>query len=126
MTRRTQIVRQRSRLKTIVQSILHTHLVPQCRHVDRFGPRRRSWLLDRPLPPDEGDAVEEHLRESDLLTDDLRVVERELAREARADPSVTRLMTIPEVDLVVAVGLVAAVGPVGRFAGPDRLVATLA
>jgi hypothetical protein len=91
VTRRTQIVRQRSRLKTIVQSILHAHLVPQCPHADLFGPRGRSWLMDQPLPPDEGDAVARHLREYDRLTEDLRVVERELAREARADPNVTRL-----------------------------------
>jgi transposase len=30
VTRRNQIVRQRARLKTIVQSILHAHLVPLC------------------------------------------------------------------------------------------------
>jgi transposase len=125
VTRRTQIVRQRARLKTIVQSILHAHLVPPCPHADLFGPRGRAWLLAQPLPPDEGDAVGRHLREYDRLSEDLRVVERELARNARADPNVTRLMTIPGVDMVVAVGLIAAIGPVARFAGPDRLVAYL-
>ncbi len=34
-------------------------------------------------------------------------------------------MTIPGIDMVVAVGLIAAIGPVARFAGPDRLVAYL-
>jgi transposase len=68
VTRRTQIVRQRSRLKTIVQSILHAHLVPQCPHADLFGPRGRSWLMDQPLPADEGDAVARHLRGAVRLT----------------------------------------------------------
>ena len=125
VTRRTQIVRQRARLKTIVQSILHAHLVPPCPHADLFGPRGRAWLSGQPLPSDEGDAVARHLREYDRLTEDLKVVERELAREARADPNVTRLMTIPGIDMVVAVGLIAAIGPVARFDGPDRLVAYL-
>ena len=79
----------------------------------------------QPLPADESDAVERHLREYDRLTDDLRVVERELARDALADPNVKRLMTIPGIDMVVAVGLMAAIGPVERFPGPDRLVAYL-
>ena len=57
VTRRTQIVRQRARLKTIVQSILHAHLVPPCPHADLFGPRGRAWLLAQALPPDEGDAT---------------------------------------------------------------------
>ena len=34
-------------------------------------------------------------------------------------------MTIPGVDMVVAVGLMAAIGPAERFPGPDRLVAYL-
>jgi transposase len=125
VTRRTQIVRQRTRLKTIVQSILHAHLVPPCPHADLFGPRGRAWLLAQALPPDEGDAVARHLREYERLSEDLKVVERELAREARADANVTRLMTVPGIDMVVAVGLIAAIGPVARFAGPDRLVAYL-
>jgi transposase len=125
VTRRIQIVRQRSRLKTIAQSILHAHLVPPCPHTDLFGPRGRTWLLNQPLPSDESDAVARHLREYDRLSEDLKVVERELAREARADANVTRLMTIPGIDMVVAVGLIAAIGPVARFAGPDRLVAYL-
>src|SRR6516165_5847468 len=32
VTRRNQIVRQRSRLKNIIQSILHSHLIPSCPH----------------------------------------------------------------------------------------------
>ncbi len=125
VTRRTQIVRQRARLKTIVRSILHAHLVPPCPHADLFGQRGRAWLLAQSLPPDESDAAARHLREYDRLTEDLRVVERELARHALADPNVKRLMTIPGIDMVVAVGLVAAIGPVERFAGPDCLVAYL-
>jgi transposase len=57
VTRRTQIVRQRARLKTIVQSIVHAHLVPPCSYADLFGPRGRAWLVAQPLPPDEGDAA---------------------------------------------------------------------
>ena len=125
VTRRTQIVRQRTRLKTIVQSILHAHLVPPCPHADLFGPRGRTWLLAQTLPVDESDAVTRHLREYDRLSEDLKVVERELAREARADANITQLMTIPGIDMVVAVGLIAAIGPIARFAGPDRLVAYL-
>jgi transposase len=125
VTRRNQIVRQRARLKTIVQSILHAHLVPPCPHADLLGPRGRTWLLGQALPPDEQDAVARHLREHDRLGEDLRVVEREIARDALADADAKRLMTVPGIDMVVAVGLLAAIGPVERFAGPDKLVAHL-
>src|SRR4029079_14508114 len=38
---------------------------------------------------------------------------------------VTRLMTIPGIDMVVALGVLAAIGPIERFATPDKLVAYL-
>jgi len=50
VTRRRQIVRQRVRLKTMIQSILHAHLVPPCPHADLLGPKGRSWLLAQSLP----------------------------------------------------------------------------
>jgi transposase len=49
VTRRNQIMRQRVRLKTTTQSILHAHLVPQCPHADLFGVRGRSWLMAQHL-----------------------------------------------------------------------------
>jgi len=122
VTRRNQIVRQRVRLKTITQSILQAHLVPQCPHADLFGIRGRAWLMAQHLPADERDAMGRHVREYDRLGDDLRVVERELARDALADADIKRLMTIPGIDMVVALGLSAAIGPISRFEGPDRLV----
>jgi len=125
VTRRNQIVRQRARLKTIIQSILHAHLVPPCPHADLLGPKGRAWLLGQALPADEQDAVARHLREHDRLSEDLRVVEREIARDALADEDTKRLMTVPGIDMVVATGLLAAIGPVERFAGPDKLVAYL-
>ena len=125
VTRRNQIVRQRARLKTIIQSILHAHLVPPCPHADLLGPKGRAWLLGQTLPPDEQDAVVRHLREHDRLSEDLRVVEREIARDALADADTKRLMTVPGIDMVVATGLLAAIGPIERFSGPDKLVAYL-
>src|SRR3546814_11846967 len=44
VTRRNQVVRQRVRLKTMIQAILHAHLVPQCPHADIAGPKGRAWL----------------------------------------------------------------------------------
>jgi transposase len=125
VTRRNQIVRQRVRLKTMVQAILHAHLVPQCPHADILGPKGRAWLLVQLLPDDESTAIERHIREYDRLTDDLRVVERELGRDALGSAETKRLMTIPGIDMVVAVGLLAAIGPIDRFTSPGRLVAFL-
>ena len=125
VTRRTQLVRQRTRLKNIVQSILHAHLVPPCPHGDLFGKAGRGWLAGQWLPEDERMAVERHVRELDRLGEELSGVERDIARRALDDVAVKRLMTVPGIDMVVAVGLAAAIGDVSRFAAPQRLVAYL-
>ena len=125
VTRRNQIVRQRSRLKNIIQSILHSHLIPSCPHADLCGPKGRKWLAEQVLPEDERLAIERHLREFDRLGDDLKVVERDLARAALTDERVTRLMTIPGIDMVVALALIAAVGNIERFDAPRKLVSYL-
>ena len=125
VTRRTQLVRQRTRLKNIVQSILHAHLVPPCPHGDLFGRAGRGWLAGQWLPEDERAAVERHIRELDRLGEELSGVERDIARRALEDEAVKRLMTVPGIDMVVAVGLAAAIGDARRFAAPERLVAYL-
>ena len=122
VTRRTQIVRQRSRLRNIIQSILHAHLIPSCPHQNLCGPMGRAWLSEEILPGDERLAVERHLRGFDRLTDDLKVIERDLAQSALDDDRVKRLMTIPGVDMVVGLALIAAIGDIERFAKPEQLV----
>jgi hypothetical protein len=61
----------------------------------------------------------------DRLLEDLRLVERDIARHALEDEGVRRLMTIPGIDMVVGVGLAAAIGDVARFASAEKLVAYL-
>jgi transposase len=95
VTRRDQVARQRSRLKNIIQSILHSHLIPSCLDADLYGANGRAWLFHQVLPEDERLAVERHLREFDRLGEDLKVIERDLASSALADESVKRLMAIP-------------------------------
>ena len=94
-------------MKNIIQSILHSHLIPSCPHADLCGASGRTWLFHQVLPEDERLAVERHLREFDRLGDDLKVIERDLlfARSALGDEGVKRLMTIPGVDMVVALAI---------------------
>ena len=125
VTRRNQIVRQKSRLKNIIQSILHCHLIPSCPHADLCGTKGRAWLAEQIVPDDEHLAIDRHMREFDRLGDDLRVIERDLARSALADGGVKRLMTIPGVDMIVALAITAAIGDVSRFDRPQKLVSYL-
>jgi hypothetical protein len=110
-------------LKNQVQAILHRNLAPRRPVSDLFGTRGRAWLVRQDLPVDEHDTVLTLLRQLDFHGDELAAVDRDLAGHALADAVVRRLMTIPGIDAIVALSIVAAVGEFGRFPSPDKLVA---
>jgi transposase len=122
VARRNQVVRHRTRIKNEVHAILHAHLIPPCPHADLFGGLGRAWLGKQPLPQDEQDAIERHLRELDRLGEDLSGLDRTLAQAAIGDSAVKRLLTVAGINLTVAVGLTAAIGDVSRFASPQKLI----
>ena len=96
VARRNQIVRQRTRLKNIVRSILHAHLIAKPPVADLFGKKGRIGLGEQPLPIDERLAVERHLRELDRLAENLKVIEKDIVRHALEDSDVRRLMTVTD------------------------------
>jgi transposase len=122
VARRNQVVRHRTQIKNEVHAILHAHLIPPCPHADLFGRLGRLWLARQIVPDDERAAIERHLRELDRLGEDLAVLDREIAQAAIEEPAVKRLLTITGVNLIVAAGLVAAIGDVRRFPDPQKLV----
>ncbi|HEY9555339.1 MAG TPA: IS110 family transposase [Acidimicrobiales bacterium] len=125
VARRTHLVKQRTRLKNQVHAILSRNLVPTCPHADLFSAVGRRWLFGQDLPADEWRSVEALVRQLDFHGEELAEVERDIAVGAIDDAVVARLMTIPGVDVTVAVSVVAAVGDFSRFASPDKLVAYL-
>nr|WP_151483916.1 IS110 family transposase [Streptomyces albicerus] len=123
IARRMHVVRQRTRIKNQVQSILHRNLMPRPPVSDAFGTRGRAWLQHLPLPDDEREAVDALLRQLDFHGGELAELDRKVAVEALDDPDIRRLMTIPGVDVNVALSVVAAVGDFARFRSADKLVA---
>lgn len=122
VARRYQVVRHRTRLKNEVHAILHAHLIPRCPHADLFNRRGRDWLARQPVPDDERVAIDRHVRELDRLGEDLAVLDRDIAQSTLDDPAIKRLITITGVNLTVAAGLMAAIGDIGRFKSPQKLV----
>jgi transposase len=122
VARRYQVVRHRTRVKNEVHAILHAHLIARCPHADLFNGRGRNWLVRQPLPDDERVAIARHVRELDRLGEDLTVLDREIAGSALDDSEIKRLLTITGINLVVAAGLMAAIGDITRFKSPQKLV----
>ncbi len=121
--RRAHLVRQRTRVKNQVHAILARNLAPTPPVTDLFGTTGRHWLSRQDLPADERASVQALLRQLDFHGTELAAVDRELAAEALPDPVVARLMTIPGIDAIAGISIVAAVGDFTRFDDPDKLVA---
>jgi transposase len=122
VARRSQIVRHCTRLKNEIHAVLASHLIPHCPATDLFGRKGRAWLSTQPLPLDERMAVEQRLRELDRLGEDLAAIERRLCASVLDDAAIQRLLTITGVNSIVAIGLLAAIGDISRFASPEKLV----
>lgn len=123
--RRTHLVRQRTRLKNQVHGILARNLVPTCPHADLFSGVGRRWMVQQDVPADERRSIDALLRQVDFHGAELAELERDIAIEAIDDAIVARLMTVPGVDVTVAIAVVAAAGDFSRFPSPDKLVAYL-
>jgi transposase len=125
VARRAHIVRQRTRLKNQVQAVLQRNLIERCPAADLFGRKGRAWLAQQPLPADELQAVSALLRQLDFHGQELALIDKELARIALGCEDTKRLMTIPGVDVSVAMSITAAVGDFQRFSSPNKLVSYL-
>lgn len=125
VARRTQLIRQRVRLKNHIQAILHAHLIPPCPHGNLTGISGRKWIVAQRLPDDERAAIDRHLAQIDLIEGSLRDVEADIARATMSDPVIRRLMTLPGVDMAVASGVAASIGDVRHFGDPTKLVGYL-
>ena len=122
--RRTHLVRQRTRVKNQVHAILARNLAPTPPVTDLFAGRAGAGSPRRSCPPMSG-APSTRWCASWTSTATSSRVDKGLAVEALDDPVVARLMTVPGIDVIVAVSIVAAVGDFSRFDDPNKLVAYL-
>jgi transposase len=125
MSRRSQLVRERTRLKNQIHAVLHRNLVDRPPASDLFGIKGRAWLDTVELPPDEQETVSSCLRQLQFLGNELDHLDQAIARAAVGDASIRLLLTVPGVNLTTAAAFMAAVGDIGRFQNPRQLVSYL-
>jgi transposase len=124
ISRRAQLVRQRTREKNQVHAILIRNLKGRSPS-DLFGAAGRRWLATQELPVDEREMVEACLRGIDFLDREVAAIDRALAELVLASAELRRLLTLPGVNFVTACALLAAIGDVRRFPTARHLVSYL-
>ena len=125
LARRSQLVAARTRAKNEIHAILIRRLKGRPEVSDLFGKKGRAWLAELELPVEERETLDSALRQIDFLDGEVALVERAIAHDALNWPDARRLMTVPGVNLIVAVTFLATVGDIHRFPDRRKLVAYL-
>ena len=118
LARRSQLVAARTRAKNEIHAILFRRLKGRPDVSDLFGKKGRQWLAELELPVEERETLDSGLRQIDFLDGEVALVEQAIAHDTLNWPDARRLMTVPGVNLIVAVTFLATVGDIHRF--PDR------
>ena len=84
-----------------------------------------AWLEALELPAHARLVRDSELRQLDAVDAELAAIDAELAEAARDETRVRLLMTIPGVNYVVALGLLAALGDISRFRDGDHAASYL-
>jgi transposase len=121
-SRRTQLVRQRTRTKNEISAVLARNLIARPQVSDLFGRAGRRWMATLVLPVDERHTLDGCLRQVDFLADELAVIDRAIAERVLASKDMRRLITIPGVDATTAATMMATIGRIQRFPTPRQLV----
>jgi transposase len=124
VARRAAIVQGMTRTKNRIHAVLHANLIPPFSGKLFMGPGRK-WLAEQPLSDHERAAVDRWLTALDGMETELAAAEAAIASACLGDDRVRRLMTIGGVNMVVAAGILSAIGDVGRFGSSEKLVSYL-
>lgn len=123
-THRGALMTQRARLKNQIHGLLGRLLI-QSPHKLLWTKKGLAWLKEVELPAHERTVVDSQLRQLAAVEQELTTLDESLATLARNEPRVPLLMTIPGVNYVVAIGLLAALGDISRFRDGDQAAAYL-
>ena len=115
LSRRSQLVKARTRAKNEIQAVLIRRLKGRPPVSDLFGVTGRRWLRELELPEEERETIAGGLRHVDFLTGEITELEAIIAREALDSAEVRRLMTVPGVSVITASTFIAAIGDIHRF-----------
>lgn len=122
LSQRESLSKQRLKVRNQVLSILHQNLLDSP-FTEKFCKRGVQWLKSVPLPMVDRFRVDLNLSLFETIENQIQEIDGKLVENAKTDPRVPLLMTIPGFGLVVASGFIAAIDNIKRFESPRQLSA---
>jgi transposase len=124
ITHRAGLMSQRARHKNRVQCLLGRLLIHSpCKCL--WTKPGMAWLEQLELPTTERLVLDSELRQLAGVEHELGLLDERLVAFAAGEPRVRLLMTLPGVNYVVAIGLLAALGDIDRFRDGDHAASYL-
>ena len=123
-TRRASLVSDRTRVKNRLHAVLHQRLI-HCPVKDLFSKQGLTWLRALELDAHGRATLDSDLKLLDSIEAELTSLMPTIASAAWPDERVRLLMTLPGVDVTVAVALLGAFGDVSRFRDGDAAASYL-
>lgn len=122
--RRASLVSDRVRIKNRIHGVLAKNLVPKPKG-ETFDEKGKRWLANLELPESAQRQLRSDLKLLALTDDELGAHDEILVKRAWRDPRVKLLITIPGVDVTVALAVLSALGDIDRFSDGDHAAAYL-
>jgi transposase len=121
--RRSALVRQRTRMRNRIHSVLAVRLIEAPSRL--FDADGLEWLAAVELDAQARALVQSDLRQLEFLQKEIDAMEEDLAKRGYASAEMKLLMTLPGVDLTTAASMLAAWGDVKRFPDGDHAASYL-
>jgi transposase len=119
-SRRSSLVSDKTTVKNRLHSSLAQELIKEP-ETDLFGKGGLEWLRTEEFPEYVRACVDSELRMLEVIERELGLVEKAMAEMGHANPQLKLLMTLPGVNLLSGIGLLAAIGNVSRFPEADKM-----
>ena len=124
ITHRCALMTQRARVKNQIHGLLGRLLI-HSPHKIVWSKAGIAWLKSLELPAHERVVLDSQLRQLVFAEQEVKTLDEQLVAMARQEPRAQLLMTMPGVNYVVALGLLAALGDVSRFCDGDHAASYL-
>ncbi len=118
---RASLIQMRVDIKNRIHALLDKHELTHT-YTDLFGKGGLEWLRGLQLPTPDQEILRSSLQIVETLTDQIRSMDIQIAKDATSEEKAKLLMTMPGVDYYAAMVLLSEIGDVHRFSSDEKLV----
>jgi len=118
---RASLIQMRVDIKNRIHALLDKHELTHA-YTDLFGKESMEWLRSLQLPSPDREILQSSLRVTETLTEQIREMDIQVAKDATSEEKAKLLMTMPGVDYYAAMVLLSEIGDVHRFSSDEKLV----